>query len=95
MEDITAKAVPQLNKNEKPESMENDWIVNFFDKSRIVSDNEMQQLWSRILAGEANAHGTYSKLMMLCSLQRSKTADRSLWESKIELGKKFFDEIKS
>ena len=41
--------------------MENDWIVNFFDKSRIVSDNEMQDLWSRVLAGEANLPGTYSK----------------------------------
>ena len=38
-----------------------DWITNFFDKSRIVSDQEMQDLWSRILAGEANAPGTYSK----------------------------------
>ena len=61
MEDITAKALPQLNENAKPDSMENDWIVNFFDKSRIVSDNEMQDLWSRVLAGEANSPGTYSK----------------------------------
>ena len=61
MEDITAKALPQLNENAKPDSVDNDWIVNFFDKCRIVSDNEMQDLWSRVLAGEANAPGTYSK----------------------------------
>ena len=61
MEDITTKALPQLDENAKPDSMENDWIVNFFDKSRIVSDNEMQNLWSRVLAGEANSPGTYSK----------------------------------
>ena len=61
MEDITAKALPQLDENAKPDSIEDDWIVNFFDKSRIVSDNEMQELWSRVLAGEANAPGTYSK----------------------------------
>ena len=61
MEDITAKALPQLNEKAKPDSIEDDWIVNFFDKSRIVSDNEMQELWSRVLAGEANAPGTYSK----------------------------------
>ena len=61
MEDITAKAVPQLNENSNPDSMENDWIVNFFDKSRIVSNDEMQELWSRVLAGEANTPGTYSK----------------------------------
>ena len=61
MEDITVKALPQLNENAKPDSIENDWIVNLFDKCRIVSDNEMQDLWSRVLAGEANAPGTYSK----------------------------------
>ncbi len=61
MEDITDKALPQLNENAKPESMDNDWIANFFDKCRIVSDDEMQGLWSRVLAGEANAPGSYSK----------------------------------
>ena len=37
MEGITTKALPQLNDEEaKPDSIENDWLVNFFDKSRIV-----------------------------------------------------------
>ena len=61
MEDITAKALPHVNENAKPDSIEDDWIANFFDKSRIVSDNEMQDLWSRVLVGEANSPGTYSK----------------------------------
>ena len=33
MEDVTAKALPLLNENADPNSMDNDWIVNFFDKS--------------------------------------------------------------
>ena len=61
IEDITAKALPQLDENARPDSIEDDWIVNFFDKSRIVSGSEMQNLWSRVLAGEANSPGTYSK----------------------------------
>ena len=61
MEDITTKALPNLNEDANPDAIEDDWIVNFFDKCRIVSNNEMQELWSRILAGEANAPGTYSK----------------------------------
>ena len=61
MEDITDKALPQLNENARPDSMDNDWIANFFDKCRIVSDEEMQKLWSRVLAGEANIPGSYSK----------------------------------
>ena len=61
MESITAKALPKLNETSTPSSVEDDWIVNFFEKSRIVSDNEIQELWSRVLAGEANVPGTYSK----------------------------------
>ena len=61
MEDITAKAIPHLNEEAKPDAMEDDWIANFFDKCRLVSDSEMQSLWSRVLAGEANTPGTYSK----------------------------------
>ena len=61
IEDVTARALPKLNENAKPDSIEDDWLVNFFNKSRSVSDKEIQELWSRILAGEANVPGTYSK----------------------------------
>ena len=61
MEAIIAQAVPDVNEEAKPDSMENDWIANFFDKCRLVSDSEMQSLWARVLAGEANAPSTYSK----------------------------------
>ena len=61
MESITEKAIPQLNDSSNPQNMEDDWITNFFDKCRIVSDEEMQLLWAKVLAGEANSPGTYSK----------------------------------
>ncbi|MBI4186006.1 MAG: DUF2806 domain-containing protein [Chloroflexi bacterium] len=61
IESITEKAIPQLNDSSNPQNMENDWITNFFDKCRIVSDEEMQLLWAKVLAGEANFPGTYSK----------------------------------
>ena len=61
MEQITMKALPQLKNESEPSRMEDDWVTNFFDKSRIVSDNDMQDLWARVLAGEANSPGTYSK----------------------------------
>ncbi len=61
IEEITAKALPQLSDQSKPEQMNDDWLTNFFDKCRIVSDGEMQQLWSKVLAGEANSPGRYSK----------------------------------
>lgn len=61
MEAITEKAIPQLEGASDPSKIEDDWITNFFDKSRIVSDNEMQDLWASVLAGEANSPGSYSK----------------------------------
>ena len=61
MEDITAKALASLEPDAQANEMEDDWIVNFFDKGRLISDDKMQQLWARILAGEANAPGTFSK----------------------------------
>jgi hypothetical protein len=61
IEKITQKAIPHLTDSAAPEKMENDWIANFFDKCRIVSDEEMQSLWAKVLAGEANFPGSYSK----------------------------------
>ena len=61
MENITAKAVPQLEDKGDPSKIDDDWITNFFDKCRIVSDDEMQNLWSKLLSGEANAPGRFSK----------------------------------
>jgi len=61
IEKITSLALPLLDGKAKPEDMDSDWITNFFDKSRLISDAQMQDLWSRILAGEANNPGSYSK----------------------------------
>ncbi len=61
IEDITSQALPLLLDKTDAEAMNDDWVTNFFDKSRIVADKEMQELWARVLAGEANVPGTYSK----------------------------------
>jgi hypothetical protein len=61
MEEIIKKSIPHLNEKSDPNEMNDDWVTNFFDKSRIISDNEMQNLWAQVLAGEANSPGTYSK----------------------------------
>lgn len=72
IETITKKAIPLLKDDADPAKIEKDWIVDFFDKSRIVSDEEMQDLWSAILAGEANKPGSYSKrtLHLMASLDK-------------------------
>jgi len=61
IESITEKSLPQLQSGTDPSKMDNDWIADFFERCRIVSDEDMQTLWSKILAGEANQPGSYSK----------------------------------
>jgi len=61
IENITQKALPLLKEESAPQNVEDDWITNFFDKSRIVSDADMQQLWAKVLAGESNTPGTFSR----------------------------------
>jgi hypothetical protein len=61
IEDITQRALPLLEENSSPQNVADDWITNFFDKCRIVSNEDMQRLWSRVLAGEANTPGAFSK----------------------------------
>lgn len=85
IESIVAGALPQLEEDAQPQDVEDDWITNFFDKCRLISDEEMRVLWSRVLAGEANSPGTYSKrtVNFLGSLDKS---DAVLFRSLCDFG---------
>ena len=61
MERIVDKAIQDVDSTAPTEDMEEDWIANFFDNCRSFSDGEMQALWSRILSGEANSPGSFSR----------------------------------
>ena len=61
IESITIQAINNVNNDASPELVQNDWLSFFYDKCRIVSDKDMQVLWSSVLAGEANKPGTFSK----------------------------------
>ncbi len=75
MEAIIEKAIPDVGDKAKPENVEEDWIANFFDKCRLISDEEMQALWAKILAGEANSPGKFSKktVNLVAALDKSDT----------------------
>lgn len=72
IENISEKAILLLAENAKPEKIGEDWMINFFDKCKLISDSEMQQIWARILSGEANLPGKYSKgtINLLASLDK-------------------------
>jgi hypothetical protein len=73
IETITKKALPGVCQDATPQNIQDDWITNFFDKCRLISDDEMQNLWAKVLAGEANAPGKYSKrtVNLLAGLDKS------------------------
>jgi hypothetical protein len=73
IESITRRAIPLLNDGARPESMDEDWIAAFFDTCRLISNEQMQSVWAKVLAGEANSPGAFSKrtIALLGSLDRT------------------------
>lgn len=61
IEDVIEKAIPLLEDGARPENIDDDWVAHFFRESQDISDESMKELWSKILAGEANKPGTYSR----------------------------------
>ena len=59
--DIISKASELSNEEIDFCDIDLDWRANYFDKCRTVHDHDLQILWAKILAGEANKQGTYSK----------------------------------
>lgn len=73
IESITSKAIEDLSEDARPQDMEADWIAHFFDRGKLISDEKMQSLWAKVLAGEANSPGRYSKrtINFLATLDKS------------------------
>lgn len=61
MEAILDKALKLITDGATPENLDNDWVRRFFDRSRLISSDDVQEIWAKLLAGEADAPGTYSK----------------------------------
>lgn len=61
---IVQDAAPQIDKATGLNDLDPDWIDDFTEKAEKISDKEVQHLWSKLLAGKANDHGTFSKKTM-------------------------------
>jgi Protein of unknown function (DUF2806) len=59
--DVANVAATLINDGADPELASPDWIRNFYDKCRLTSDEEMKILWAKVLAGEVNSPGAFSK----------------------------------
>ena len=72
IERITAQSFQDLREDAKPENIPPDWIAHFFDKCKLISDGELQSLWAKLLASEANKPGAISKrtIHLVSSLEK-------------------------
>ena len=61
LESIVALAVEELPETVSEEPVNEDWIHHFVGNCADVGDKQMQELWARILAGEVESPGRFSK----------------------------------
>ena len=60
-EDILARSLPLLDENSEPTSVADEWMFNFFERCGTFSAEEMKDVWAKMLAGEANSPGQFSR----------------------------------
>jgi hypothetical protein len=80
IENITLKAVHALPPPEElsGEPVSEDWTSRFFEECEDISDEQMQVLWARILAGEVKVPGTFA-LRTLSAVRNLTTTDAELF----------------
>lgn len=61
IESILEKTFPEITESAEPSLLSNEWLLFFFERAKYASDDEMQTIWAKILAGETNHHGSFSK----------------------------------
>lgn len=65
------------NEDVSDEPINPDWFARWREAAQDVSDEEMQQLWARLLTGETTSPGTYS--LQTVSLLRNLSKQQAEW----------------
>jgi hypothetical protein len=78
IEEITAQAAQQLPGSVSETPVDEDWVVQFFEHAQDVSNDKMQSLWARLLAGEVAQPGSFS-LRTLSVIKMLRPADAHLF----------------
>jgi len=60
LEAITSQAARELPEAVSDTPVDDDWTTQFFNHSQDVSNQQMQTLWARLLAGEVAKPGSFS-----------------------------------
>jgi hypothetical protein len=60
MERIASLALREIPEGAQVDQVEHDWLSHFFERCRNVTNEEMQAMWSKVLAGELSQPGSFS-----------------------------------
>jgi hypothetical protein len=60
LEAIAAQAVKELPESVSEEPVDEDWVAHFLNHCQDVSNQQMQTIWARLLAGEVARPGAFS-----------------------------------
>lgn len=61
---IYEQAKNHFNPHTREDSIDDDWLHFFFDKAGKVSNESMQIIWAKLLAGEFNKQGSISRKLI-------------------------------
>jgi len=61
LEKILLKSMDSVEIDSKPNEIDTDWLQNFIEKCKTVSNEEMQTVWAKLLSRESNNPGAISR----------------------------------
>jgi hypothetical protein len=64
IEAIVDKAIGELSESADPTPISPDWMSFFLVSAQDTSDEQIQHLWARVLAGETESPGKHSKRLL-------------------------------
>ncbi len=62
--DIVGMAIPLLAPKAKPEKVDEDWLAQFMDKAKLVSSENFQLIWGKVLAYECNNPNSIPRVLL-------------------------------
>ncbi|WP_347028376.1 DUF2806 domain-containing protein [Intestinibacter bartlettii] len=69
----------ELDHTDEEQVCDFDWLIRFYEASGNISNEKMQELWAKILAGEINHPSTFS-LRTIDTLKNLTSSDAELFE---------------
>lgn len=61
---IVAIATQNIGSADRIEAVDNDWLVQFMEMAKLISDDEFQKIWGKILADECSNPGSIPKSVL-------------------------------